>query len=164
MANNTTPPRVAIGAGAGIAAAIALIVPSIMQHEGHTNHSYRDIGGVLTVCYGHTGPDVQVKTVYTNNQCTAILDKDVTKFANGVVEISPELKDKTQILAATISFSYNVGLGTYQRSSVAKDFHDGKFVDGCKDMLKYTYAGGKYSQGLANRRQAEYQICMKGTT
>lgn len=159
---NVTPRQAVVGGG-GVAAAIALIVPFIAQHEGHVTIPYKDIGGVLTVCDGHTGRDIVVKRVYTDQECQQLLDKDVQTATDGVLKVSPELANKPYVLASTISFSYNLGVGTYQRSSVARDFKSGQYKLGCTDMLKYIYAAGKYNKGLANRRQAEYTICMKGT-
>jgi lysozyme len=150
------------GSAAGIAAAIALIVPVIQQWEGHEPRPYKDVVGVLTVCYGHTGPDIRVRDVYTPKECKDLLESDIEKFAIGVVEISPELIDKPYILASTISFSYNIGLGAYKKSSVARNFKAGNYAAGCGWMLKYVYAGGKKWKGLENRRKAEYKICMKG--
>lgn len=155
-------PKVTVPAGAGLAAALALSVPFIAQREGYNSHPYKDVVGVLTVCEGHTGPDIVLHKVYTKAECTSILETDVTKFADGVVNISPELKNKTYVLAATISFSYNIGIKNYQKSSIARDFHLGHYSAGCKNMLKYTFARGRFIPGLANRRGAEYTICMKG--
>lgn len=163
MVANITPRQVVVGGTGGVAAAIALIVPFIGQHEGHADHVYHDVGGVLTVCYGHTGKDIRVKHTYSDPECQQLLAQDVKTATDGVLKISPELGDKPYVLASAISFSYNVGVGAYQHSSVARDFNHGQYKLGCTDMLKYTYAAGKYNPGLANRRQAEYTICMKGT-
>lgn len=158
----TTNTRLAVGAGGGIAAAIALAVPLISQWEGHRSHAYHDVAGVLTVCTGHTGRDIVVKHVYSDGECKVLLTSDVQSTVDGVLKTSPQLEFKPYVLAATISFSYNIGVGAYSHSSVARDFNSGNYKQGCRDMLKYTYAGGKYSQGLANRRASEYAICMKG--
>lgn len=154
--------RVALGSSAGLAAAIALITPFIQQHEGYVAKPYKDIGGVLSVCNGHTGKDIVVKT-YSRSECQALTAEDINKSANFILKITPGLDKQPQILAATISFTYNLGVGVYEKSSVASDFKAGQFKLGCTDMLKYTYIGKVYSQGLANRRNAEYQVCMKGT-
>lgn len=155
-------PVVAAGGMSLIAIILTVAAPQIAKYEGTRYTAYRDITGVLTVCDGHTGRDIKPKTVYTPKECTAMLDQDVTKAAEGVLAVSPELKDHPYTLAAAISFSYNVGLGTYDKSSVRKSFHVGNFKQGCTDLLKYAYAGGKYSDGLYNRRKEEYAICMKG--
>lgn len=149
------------GAG-GIAAAIALAVPFIAQWEGHRSQAYRDVAGVLTVCEGHTGPDIIANHVYSPAECTALRIADVKIAVDGVLKVTPILEDKPYLLAAAVSFSYNVGISTYGRSSVARDFNTRHYAQGCKDLLKYVYAGGKFVKGLANRRGAEYVVCMKG--
>jgi lysozyme len=154
--------KVTVGSAGGLAAAIALISPFIQQREGYVPHPYRDIAGVLSVCNGHTGPDIVDKT-YSKAQCNVLTDKDINTDAEGVLKITPGLDKRPQVLAATISFAYNVGLGTYEKSSVARDFKAGQFKLGCTDMLKYSFIGKTYSKGLADRRQGEYTICMKGT-
>lgn len=148
------------GAGGLMAVAIALITPRIQQFEGNRSHVYKDIGGVLTVCSGHTGPDVVVSHVYSSDECTQLTNRDIDIAADGVLRTSPQLKDRPYQLAAAISFTYNLGAGAYAKSSVAQDFNAGNYPAGCKDMLKYVNAGGKFSQGLYNRRKQEYKICI----
>jgi lysozyme len=120
--------------------------------------------GVLTVCYGHTGTDIVPSKTYDGVECTVLLEKDIEIAAKGVLAVTPGIHDKPYILASAISFSYNVGVTTYRKSSVARNFNAGNYKAGCEWMLKYTYAKGKYIQGLANRRKHEYDICMKGVT
>lgn len=162
-----TTSKVVMGAGAGAtlsAVVMSLIVPQIQTFEGNRNVAYRDIGGVLTVCSGHTGPDVVVNKVYSPTQCANLTQQDAQKAAAGVLKASPHLLYHIMQLAAAISFSYNVGVGTYDKSSVARDFNAGNFAVGCSDLLKYTNAGGVYSVGLADRRQKEYIICTSTLT
>lgn len=155
--------KVTIGSAGGIAAAIALITPFIQQQEGYASRPYKDVGGVLSVCNGHTGRDIVVKD-YSTTECKALTDADVKDAANAVLKVTPGLDKRPSLLAATISFTYNLGNGTYAKSSVARDFKAGQYKLGCTDMLKYTFIGKTYSQGLANRRDREYKICMKGAT
>lgn len=154
--------RMTVGSAGSIAAAIALVTPFIQQQEGYVARPYKDIAGVLSVCNGHTGPDIVVKT-YSNAECKALTDHDITKAASSILRITPELAKRPYVLAATISFTYNLGSGVYSKSSVARDFKAGQYGLGCTDMLKYTYVGKEYNQGLANRREREYELCMKGT-
>lgn len=156
-----TKPRTVI-TGLGVAAALTLSVPFIMQREGHANKPYRDVGGVLTVCYGHTGPDVDPSRTYSDFECKVLLDTDIEIVKDHVLSVTPNLQDRPSVLAATISFTYNVGTSTYDRSSVNHDFQVGQYAKGCAAMKQYVYAAGKYNHGLALRRQAEYNLCMKG--
>lgn len=150
-------PRVIVAGAAGITAAVSLIV----TWEGLDQRPYADLGGVVTVCYGHTGPDIVPKT-YTKVECKEMLSKDINKFAQGVLKISPELAERPNQLGATISFSYNIGLPAYKNSSVAREFKAGNYKAGCTNMLKWVYVKGTYTKGLDNRRHQEYNVCMKG--
>jgi lysozyme len=148
--------------GAVVSAALITAVPLITKFEGTRYRAYPDIGQVLTICSGHTGPDVVVNKVYSPKECQALTVRDATIAAQGVLKYSPQLAGHKYILAAAISFSYNVGVGTYERSSVRRDFDRGDFVAGCNDLLKYDIAGGKHSKGLHSRRVEERQLCLTG--
>lgn len=159
--------HIAVGAGAGaslMALVMQTVVPTLQNEEGTKYTAYHDVGHILTVCTGHTGPDVVVGKVYTPDQCAALTQEDATKAAEGVLKVSPQLLYHPLQLASAISFSYNVGVGTYDKSSVAVQFNEGDFTAACNDLLKYTYADGKYSEGLANRRKQEQIICLSSLT
>lgn len=152
---------VSTGAGAGLMAIVmTAVTPQLQKFEGTRYTPYRDVGGVLTVCSGHTGPDVVVGHVYTPAQCSALTEQDAAKAAQGVLKYSPQMLYHPMQLAALISFSYNVGVGSYSTSSVRVNFDHGDFKAGCADLLKYVNVNGKYNSGLANRRTQEYSICM----
>jgi lysozyme len=168
-----TTGKIAVGAGAGAtlgAIAMSIALPNIQTWEGTKLQTYRDVANVLTICTGHTGPDVMIGQVKTKEQCNELTLKDVEKAASGVLKTSPHLIFHPMQLAATISFSFNVGTGTYSNSSVARDLNSGNFISGCNDLLKYdkilcsSPQGCQVSQGLKNRREAEYKICMSTLT
>lgn len=153
------------GVGAGLlATALTIATPEITTFEGQRNKAYKDVIGVLTVCAGHTGPDIVVGKVYSDEECHRLTTKDAKKAADGVLKVSPHLVWHPMQLAVAISFSYNVGTGTYAKSSVAKLFNEGKFVEACNFLPKYKYAGGKVFQGLVNRRAREQEICLSTMT
>jgi lysozyme len=139
-------------------------IPSIQTSEGTRNVPYYDQVKVLTVCTGHTGPDVVVGKVYSDQQCSQLTQQDAEKAASGVLKVSPHLIYHPYVLASAISFSYNVGVGTYDKSSVAREFNSGNFVQGCNDLMKYTYTNGKFNKGLEFRRQREKDLCLSTIT
>lgn len=49
---------------------------TLIHVEGIEYTPYRDIAGILTVCVGHTGADIQMRT-YTHDECMALLDSDL---------------------------------------------------------------------------------------
>lgn len=68
-------------AGGGAIAIAAVLVPDL---EGVRYEPYRDVAGVLTVCYGHTGADIVIGKSYTSGECKVMLDKDLVPFARSV--------------------------------------------------------------------------------
>lgn len=159
--------KVSVGTGAGatlMALVMTTVVPQLQSLEGTRNQAYRDIGGILTVCTGHTGADVVVGKVYTDQQCSVLTSQDASKAAQGVLKVSPHLIYHPMQLAAAISFSYNVGVGTYEKSTVATKFNSGDFVGACNYLVNYKYADGKVSVGLVNRRAQEQAVCLSTLT
>lgn len=153
------------GAGAALASiALGLATPTITTAEGQRTIAYKDLVGVLTVCNGHTGKDIVVGRVYTPSDCQALTKADATKAMNGVLVYSPELVWHPMQLASAISFSYNLGVGTYEKSTVRTLFDTGEFVAACNFMPHYVYAGGKVIPGLVNRRKREQAICLSTMT
>lgn len=146
--------------GGAIAIAIAMATPFIMSHEGIKLKASPDVGTTQSVCYGHDG--VSKGTTYTVAQCKVILSQDEARFTNGILAITPSLATRPNQLAATIDFVYNVGVGAYEKSSVASEFNKGHYKSGCSAMLPYVYSKGKFIQALSNRRHDEYTLCLKG--
>lgn len=165
--------KVAVGASAGGAMgalAMFIAVPQIEKLEGVELKAYRDVAGVLTICAGHTGPDVMPKQVATKQQCNDLTLKDAAKASAGVLRVSPHLIFHPMQLAAAISFSFNVGTGAYSSSSVAASFNSGDFIAACNNMGKWVYITDPVtkakvvSKGLANRREVEINICKSTLT
>jgi lysozyme len=56
---------------------------------------------------------------------------------------------------ALVSFSFNLGLGTLQRSTLRLKHNRGDYEGAAEEFLKYTKAGGNVLKGLVNRRNDE---------
>jgi lysozyme len=54
-----------------------------------------------------------------------------------------------------VSFAFNVGLGTLQRSTLRQKVLRGDMEGAAEEFLKYCIAGGKILKGLQNRRNDE---------
>lgn len=85
------------------ALAVAIAVPA----EGLRQWAYRDPPGVLTVCYGHTGPDVTPKTYKTLDECKALLSDDMAQAVAAVERCQPGLP--VPIAASLADGVYNAG-------------------------------------------------------
>lgn len=144
-----------------LAGAIAVATPIIAVFEGNRPVGYRDIVGVPTSCYGHTGPDVVVGKRYTAKECETQLARDVASHANGI-RACIRVDVPRDSLAAFISFSFNVGVGAFCGSTVARRLNSGDLVGACNGLSAWVYAGGKKVRGLENRRAKERELCLKG--
>ena len=95
--------------------------------------------------------------VWSLEEINDILRKDLASFERGVVRFCPV--PLTQgMLDGLVSFSFNVGLGTLQRSTLRQKLNRGDKEGAAEEFLKYTIAGGKVLKGLVNRRNDERAI------
>ena len=149
-----------LAAGGLGAAALALATTMIATFEGLRLTPYRDPVGILTVCYGHTGADIQARKKYTREECTQLLRRDIARHAQALACITRPLNEYQQ--AAFVSFAYNVGAGAFCRSTLVKKANAGDMAGACAELSKWNKAGGKVLPGLVKRRAAERAMCEEG--
>lgn len=116
--------------------------------------------GIPTVCYGETEA-VKVGDRYTKEECLAMLAAKLPRYYLEIAKcIKVPVSDDEK--TAYTSFAYNVGSAGFCKSSVAKKLNAGDHVGACNAMMSWNRAGGKFVQGLENRRARERDICLKG--
>ena len=145
----------ASGAGAVvIAAAIA------GTFEGVRHKAYSDVGGVATICYGHTH-GVYPGMTATQAECKAWLTEDVQRADDGVRRcVKQPLTDNQR--AALDDLAYNVGVNAVCRSTMVRLINAGAPPSvWCRHILRYVYADGRVLPGLVKRRNAEYELCVR---
>jgi len=99
---------------------------------------------------------------FTIGEIDAILAKDLERFARGVLAYCPTASGRQSWMDALVSFSFNVGLGTLQRSTLRQKHNRGNYADAAEEFMKYTKAGGKVLKGLVNRRSDERALYLGG--
>ena len=136
----------------------------IKRYEGVRRKPYRCPAGLWTVGVGHligdglSLPDSWNRTLEAA-EIDALLAKDVTRFERGVARyISAKLTQGQ--FDALVSFSFNLGLGTLQRSKVRLKLNRGDMDGAIASLLKYNKAGGKELKGLTFRRRDEAKLMM----
>ncbi len=150
------PNKIKVAAAGGL---MALTVAMVTDFEGYEAKPYRDVVGVLTVCYGHTGADIIPTKTYTKAECDALLEKDlaiVAKAVNPLIKVN--IPDYTR--AALYSFTYNVGTGAFSRSTLLKKLNAGDRTGACNELKRWIYAGGVQWKGLMTRREVEKAVCL----
>ena len=146
---------------AWLAPALALI----KTWEGCRLTAYRYPAGVPTIGYGTTrykdGP-VHMGDTITQTEAESLLMVDVrNRFAPGVFFLVPNARKYTpNQQAALISFSYNLGLGALEDSTLRKRLNAGESpaVVIPQEFPKWVHAGEAVLQGLVNRRNAEIAL------
>ena len=129
-----------------------------MLWEGKSNTPYIPIpGDVKTVCYGET--NVKMRR-YSDAECTAMLKQSMTRYADGVLKCVNVPINANQHAAMTL-FAYNVGTSAFCGSSLARKLNAGDYAGSCNGLLAWSYSGGRYVQGLRNRRIYERDLCLK---
>lgn len=143
-------------AGASVAAVIALATAMIAPWEGKVNSPYRDPVGILTVCSGHTGADIENRR-YTDAECLQMLEADVKEHAKALECTGGGYKLREG--AAFVSLAYNIGVSGFCKSTAAKRAQAGDYAGACEAMSRHVKAGGKVLHGLVDRRAFERAIC-----
>ncbi|MGH0004064.1 lysozyme [Pseudovibrio ascidiaceicola] len=141
---------------------VALILAFVGTWEGLRTTAYRDIIGKPTICYGET-LGVKMGDTATKAQCDAMLLKSLKRHEAGMrrcLKYPDKIPIKTYV--AFVSLTYNVGVGNFCRSTARRRLNAGDWSGACQAATWFNRAGGRKVQGLVNRRQAEYKLCMQG--
>ena len=150
----------------------------IKHHEGVRVKPYRCPAALHTIGVGHVLYPEQAKLkmedrlkypikpednrLFTMEEVDAILAKDLERFAKGVLAYCSTAGSRQSWMDALVSFSFNVGLGTLQRSTLRQKHNRGDYDGAAEEFLKYCKAGGKVLKGLENRRKDERALYLGG--
>ena len=145
-------------------------VEMVKHHEGVRFKPYRCPAKLWTIGVGHVlYPDQGKMPVdqrdgyplrpednrtFSTEEVNGILRADLQRFERGVLLFCPD--NLTQgMFDSLVSFSFNCGLVTLQRSTLRQKLLRGDKADAAEEFLKYTKGGGKVLPGLVKRRQDE---------
>lgn len=130
----------------------------VKHFEGLYLQSYVDPVGILTIGYGHTGPDVKKGMTITEAEADALLKEDLEEhedFVNDVVKV--DINDDQK--AALTSFAFNVGNGNLKASTLLRKLNDGDHAGAADEFPRWVYGTingqKKELKGLVRRRKAE---------
>ncbi|QHJ82297.1 MAG: hypothetical protein [Caudoviricetes sp.] len=157
--NTTLRNKVAAAIASGASAvAIAVVMLSGMYGLENTIYiPYKDSVGVITVCTGHTGPDIIWGKRYTQAECDALLKKDMA-WATKAVDSSVKVPIPNSMRAALYTFTINVGATGFRKSQVLARVNAGDRVGACNALMNWTRAGNNPT-ALKSRREVEKEVC-----
>jgi lysozyme len=145
--------------GSAIAATAIAILGGF---EGLRTVAYLDPIGIPTVCFGETR-GVQMGDRYTVQQCKDMLGDRLVEFEAGMracLKQPDKVPDKPYV--AFLSFTYNIGIGAFCKSTMARKINAGDIRGACDEFPKWDKAAGIRLPGLTKRRTAERALCLAG--
>jgi len=142
----------------------------IKHHEGFKLKPYRcparlwtvGVGRVLYAIQGRLPLDQrdafqlapEDNRTFSKDEVDGLLSADLIRFEVGVARLFPMVLTAGQN-DALVSFSFNLGLGGVQRSTLRQKVLRGEIEEAADEFLKFTRGGGKILPGLVKRRNDE---------
>lgn len=146
------------------AAVVALVAAIAAPAEGLRQYAYYDPPGILTVCRGHTGPEVVEGKKYSLEECDAFFTADMRKAIDTVERCHPGLP--IEVLAAFSDAVFNLGAVVACDSTASRYLAQGDLTAACNQLPRWNKAkvAGIYVTlpGLTTRRARELQACLRG--
>lgn len=143
----------------------------IKHHEGVRFKPYRCPALLWTIGVGHVLYNDQAKLklderasydiklpdnrIWTKQEIDAILVQDLARFEQGVARYCPSSIYNQGQFDALVSFSFNVGLGSLQKSTLRMKYNRGEIQSAADEFFKWAKVNGKVLKGLMNRRTDE---------
>lgn len=143
----------------------------IKHHEGVRFKPYRCPALLWTIGVGHVLYPDQAKLklderknyalnpednrIWTKDEVDALLSFDLTRFESGVGRLCPASTSNPNHFGALVSFAFNVGLGSLQKSTLRMKYNRGEYEAAGDEFLKWAKAGGRILPGLLKRRSDE---------
>ena len=91
---------------------------------------------------------------FSKAEVDGLLSADLIRFETGVARLFHMVLTQGQN-DALVSFSFNLGLGGVQRSTLRQKVLRGEIEEAADEFLKFTRGGGKILPGLVKRRNDE---------
>jgi lysozyme len=149
----------------------------IKHHEGVRQKPYRCPALLWTVGVGHVIDPSHIGVKFDERKSLPIpagwdrtlsmeevddiLAQDLRRFEKGVLRLCPNGLTQHRF-DALVSFSFNVGLGNLQRSSIRMKHNRGDYDGAAEAFMQWIKAGGRVLNGLVKRRTDESNLYKKG--
>ena len=134
------------------------------KFEGFSYKPYLCPAGIPTIGYG--------STYYSNGKKVTLADKPIDEptakallmselrhtYLMGALRSCPILTTNQSICNAIVDFTYNLGVGRLQTSTLKRKINEQNWEDAKKELMKWTRGNGRILPGLVKRRQAECNL------
>jgi lysozyme len=125
--------------------------------EGFAARPYLCPANYWTVGYGHVITHAE-KGSFTapldESAATELLMRDLVRFEQAVRRLVKVALNQQQF-DALVSFTFNLGAGALQRSTLRQKLNRGDYAGAAGEFRKWIWAAGRKLPGLIRRRDAE---------
>jgi lysozyme len=131
----------------------------IKRFEGFSATPYRCPAGLWTIGYGHVVlPDeMLVLTSVDEEQAVLLLARDASFSERAVAKLISWPINQAQF-DALVSFTFNLGAGALQRSTLRRVINRGEESGVAEQWLRFIWGAGRKLPGLMRRRRAELAL------
>lgn len=129
----------------------------IKYYESLQLKAYRDIKGILTIGYGHTGADVFDGQQIDEPAAELLLRHDLST-AEDTVERCVRNPLSDDEFSACVSLCFNIGMTAFAKSTLVQLLNQNKILEAADQFLRWDKANGKVIKGLYARRRAERDL------
>lgn len=146
---------------AGLSAPAAFVAYDLsLPSEGFHQEVYLDPVGLPTVCVGRMDRSLKLGQKFSIEECMGMFAEDWKKHQEQLDRVvKVPYKSEWQQQALT-DFTFNVGIGNVQSSTLLKLLNQGKHVEACQQLTRWVKAGGKTLRGLVIRRDKTMPYCL----
>jgi len=134
-------------------------VDLVKHFEGFKANAYLCPANVWTIGYGRTR-NVKEGDIVNEAQAERDLLEELEEFSHQVLHVVKVELTQNELDALT-SWTYNLGVGNLQSSTLLKKLNSGDKDSVPSEMLRWNKAGGEVLAGLTRRREAEAELWAK---
>lgn len=127
----------------------------IRSFESCKLKAYKDGNGILTIGWGHTGPEVVAGLVWTQAQADTQFQVDLIERACTPVSVYAPATLTNNQYAAFCSLCFNIGSGNFHASTALKYANAGALDKVPEGIAMWNKIHGQVAGGLERRRAAE---------
>ena len=131
-------------------------IDMVKHFEGFKALAYLCPANVWTIGYGRT-KHVKEGDIISMPQAERDLQEELIEFGDQVQSVVKVELSQNEYDALT-SWTYNLGVGNLQSSTLLKKLNAGDKNSVPSEMLRWNKANGKVLNGLTRRRQAEADL------
>ena len=131
----------------------------LLGHEGFTGQATIPVKGDVPTIGFETTEGVRLGDTITPEAAIERAFRDIRKTESAIHKCVDVPLSQGEYDAFT-SFAYNVGASAFCSSTLVKKLNAGDYTGACAEIKRWVYVKGRKVQGLVNRREKEFQMCM----